>query len=389
MTTTMKTNTKTNMKTNTSEQGASDRASSDAWVDPVEFAALASFPASDPPSWGPISHLGPPASEDGSNSQPEHVHRSNEGTARDVYGGGTMSTAAHDRDPFRPSRLHDLETQFTALEPRLADTPEKRALSLLHGMLHETWRELSTLRRADRANTAQRDHGAEVTRRDIANLYRQAPRMEKPAISQPLAVGTHAPDFALPDATGRPVRLSQFRGRPVVLVFYPLDWSPGCSQQLDLYQSERSEFEQRGTQLLAISVDSIYSHGAWAAVRGIEFPLLSDFQPKGEVARAYHVWREEDGFSERSLYVIDPTGVIRYAHLSPFLHHVPDVTELFDVLDRIGAESSTTGGADRSRRGSQPSATRVDRRDEWTAQSTGGRLDVSEPHGLANATGGE
>jgi len=85
--------------------------------------------------------------------------------------------------------------------------------------------------------------------------------------------------------------------------------------------------------VLAISVDSVYSHGAWAAVRGLSFPLLADFNPKGEVARRYGVVRERDGFSERALYVVDADGVIRYGHVSPFLHHVPDVYELLDALD--------------------------------------------------------
>jgi len=127
-----------------------------------------------------------------------------------------------------------------------------------------------------------------------------------------LAVGERAPDFALPDAEGRLVRLSDFRGRPVVLAFYPLDWSPGCSQQLDLYQAELEEFHKRGAVLLGILVDSLYSHGAWAFVRGLIFPLLSDFHPKGEVARRYRVWREADGFSERALYVVDGEGVIPF-----------------------------------------------------------------------------
>jgi peroxiredoxin len=70
----------------------------------------------------------------------------------------------------------------------------------------------------------------------------------------------------------------------------------------------------------------------WAAVRGIEFPLLSDFHPKGEVAKRYSVWREQDGFSERALYVIDPQGVIGYSHVSPYLHHVPDLDELLEAI---------------------------------------------------------
>ena len=78
----------------------------------------------------------------------------------------------------------------------------------------------------------------------------------------------------------------------------------------------------------------IYSHGAWASVRGITFPLLSDFHPKGEVIRKYGVWREPDGFSERALYLVDANGTIQYAHVSPQLHHVPDIYELFDAIDR-------------------------------------------------------
>jgi alkyl hydroperoxide reductase subunit AhpC len=88
-----------------------------------------------------------------------------------------------------------------------------------------------------------------------------------------------------------------------------------------------------GAALLAISVDSSYSHGAWAAVRGLDFPLLADFNPKGEVARRYNIYREADGFAERARYVVDGEGIIRYSHVSPFLHHGPDVYELLDALD--------------------------------------------------------
>jgi peroxiredoxin len=151
----------------------------------------------------------------------------------------------------------------------------------LHGITQELWRNL-------------RQQGTPLTERglhlqDIADLYRHAPAMEGAASNAPLPVGTPAPEFVLPDAGGRSIALSEYRGQPLVLVFYPLDWSPGCSQQLDLYQQELDAFQQRGAQLLAISVDSIYSHGAWAAVRGLTFPLLADFNPKGEVARRYNV----------------------------------------------------------------------------------------------------
>jgi peroxiredoxin len=177
------------------------------------------------------------------------------------------------------------------------------------------------------------DLGLTTAREDVANMWKTAPAMEGEAVNEPLAPGTKAPDFTLPDATGAPVSLADFRGKPLVLVFYPLDWSPGCSQQLDLYQQEIDEFRARGAQVVAVSVDSVYSHGAWSAVRGLEIPLLSDFHPKGEVAKQYNVWRNTDGFSERALYVVDADGVIVYSHVSPYLHHIPDLDELLDAVE--------------------------------------------------------
>lgn len=222
-----------------------------------------------------------------------------------------------------PRALHDLEQDFARLASDIPEGPQKKALSVLHGIVMEVWRSI------------ERDHApvAGVSTQDVADLWRGAPAMEGEAVNEPLPVGSEAPDFALPDASGNTVRLRDFRGRPVVLVFYPLDWSPGCSQHLDLYQQELDGFSARGAQVLGISVDSIYSHGAWAAVRGVSIPLLSDFHPKGEVARRYQVWREDDGFTERALYVIDPEGRITYSHISPYLHHIPDVYELLDAVD--------------------------------------------------------
>jgi peroxiredoxin len=159
--------------------------------------------------------------------------------------------------------------------------------------------------------------------------------MNGEARNRPLAIGTTAPDFSLRDANNEAVSPRDFRGSPLVLVFYPLDWSPTCSDQLSLYQSEREEFDRYGARVLGISVDSIYSHGAWAAIRGIEFPLLADFEPKGEVARQYSAYREGDGFSERALYVLDADGTIRYAHVSPRLDHIPDIYELYRALAEL------------------------------------------------------
>jgi peroxiredoxin len=222
-----------------------------------------------------------------------------------------------------PRSVHDLEQEFAALAGEIPDSPEKRAISVLHGIVMELWR------------NSDGDHAAGDGFPDVAELYRTAPPMEAPALNEPLPPGTRAPGFALRDPSGEVVRLGDFSGRPLVLVFYPLDWSPGCSQQLDLYQQELDEFRARGAELVAISVDSLYSHGAWAAVRGITFPLLADFHPKGAVARDYAVWREPDGFSERALYVIEPNGMIAYSHVAPYVHHVPDIYELLGVLDEL------------------------------------------------------
>jgi len=226
------------------------------------------------------------------------------------------------------NRFSELEEHFLELEPSIPEGPEKEAIALLHAMIQEAPR-----------HPAGRAAGGEPTLQDVANLYKSAPPMDGKAENLPLPVGTPAPDFALRDAKGETVRLSDFRGRPVVLVFYPLDWSPTCSDQLSLYQSELEEFQRLGAQVVGISVDSIYSHGAWAAVRGITFPLLADFHPKGEVARRYQVWREADGFSERALYVIDGDGIIRYSHVSPELHKIPDIYELFEVLEGVASDS--------------------------------------------------
>jgi peroxiredoxin len=255
-----------------------------------------------------------------------------------------------------PSRLHELEQRFASLEQEIPNSPQKEAFAVLHGLIQELWRNLppATPRSSgtdgsaganEQRSTTRAGSARGLTLREIADLYRNTPKMEAPALSTPLPPGTRAPDFTLPDASGRPVRLSDYRGRPVVLVFYPLDWSPGCSQQLDLYQAELDEFEKRGVQILAVSVDSMYSHGAWAAVRGLRFPLLSDFAPKGDVARAYHVWREQDGFSERALYVIDAEGVIRFSHVSPFVHHVPDIYELLRAVDAVAKDASARANA--------------------------------------------
>jgi len=228
-------------------------------------------------------------------------------------------------------RLEELESRFSQLSQKLKDSPEKEAISILHAIIHEE-------RRQRVAQPGEPPSGRnQVTLEDIANLYKFAPPMEGKAENKGLPTGVAAPAFSLPDPAGKQVSLDDFRGQNVVLVFYPLDWSPACSDQLSLYQSELGEFERLNAQVVAISVDSIYSHGAWAAVRGLDFPLLADFHPKGEVARRYQVFRETGGFSERALYLLDREGIIRYVTISPELHMIPDIYELMQQLEELAS----------------------------------------------------
>jgi len=230
----------------------------------------------------------------------------------------------------RHLRLQELQESFSQLETEIPESPTKQALALLHAMVQESLR-VNNLPGAASPEAEQSFQKLEQLR----SYHTHAPSMEGDAENEGLSVGTIAPDFVLPDANGKPVRLSDFRGKPVVMVFYPLDWSPACSDQLSLYQMELDQFQQRNVVLMGISVDSIYSHGAWMLLRDLQFPLLADFEPKGAVARLYNVYRENDGFSERALFIIDAEGIIRYKYVSPKLHQIPDIYELFDALDQI------------------------------------------------------
>jgi peroxiredoxin len=132
-----------------------------------------------------------------------------------------------------------------------------------------------------------------------------------------LASGTIAPNFTLQSTPDQRLSLAELRGRPVVLVFYPADWSPVCGDQLGLYNELREEFAKSNALVLGISVDGVWCHAAFAKDRHFHFPLLADFEPKGEVARRFGVYREADGFAERALFVLDQAGVIRWSYVSP------------------------------------------------------------------------
>ena len=140
---------------------------------------------------------------------------------------------------------------------------------------------------------------------------------ESQKLNNVLGAGMPAPDFTLPVAPDRNASLAEFRGRPVILAFYPADWSPVCGDQMSLYNEVLPEFKRLGAELLGISVDGPWCHRAYKENRKLQFSLLSDFEPKGEVARSYGVYRAGEGVSERALFVIDPSGKISWSYLSP------------------------------------------------------------------------
>jgi peroxiredoxin len=132
-----------------------------------------------------------------------------------------------------------------------------------------------------------------------------------------LAAGTAAPDFSLPVAPDQKLALSELHGKPVILAFYPADWSPVCGDQMALYNEILPEFQSYGAELIGISVDGAWCHAAYAKDHHLHFPLAADFEPKGEVARAYGAYRQAEGFCERALFVIDKNGVITWSYCSP------------------------------------------------------------------------
>ena len=148
-----------------------------------------------------------------------------------------------------------------------------------------------------------------------------------------IEAGERAPDFTLPDQEGKEVSLSDFRGRTLVLAFYPADFSPVCTDQLNVYQEVLGELEQRGVTLVGVSVDSAWTHKAFQAQLGVTIPLLADFHPKGEVAKAYGVWVEEHGVSARALVMIGPDGMVRWAHRAASPLEIPGANLIFDALD--------------------------------------------------------
>ena len=145
--------------------------------------------------------------------------------------------------------------------------------------------------------------------------------------------GSPAPDFTLPDQDGNKVSLADFRGRTVVLVFYPADFSPVCTDQLSVYQEVVPQFEEQGATLLGISVDGAFCHKAFQQHLNSNIALLADFHPKGEVAKRYGVWSEQYGVATRSLVMVDPEGTVQWSYSSPPLE-VPGANLIFDALEQ-------------------------------------------------------
>jgi peroxiredoxin len=150
-----------------------------------------------------------------------------------------------------------------------------------------------------------------------------------------LEVGAKAADFELTDTKGEKVRLYDLlkEGQPVILVFYPAAFSPVCGDEMSLYQETLGEFRRLGAKVVGISVDNHWSTAAFATQKGIAFPLLSDFHPKGEVARKYGVMRD-DGITERALFIVDPAGTVRYSYVSPILEN-PGADRLLEALEQM------------------------------------------------------
>ena len=160
-----------------------------------------------------------------------------------------------------------------------------------------------------------------------------------PEVQSPMpAIGEQAPDFTLHSTPDQTVSLSQLRGHPVVLAFYPADWSPVCGDQMSLYNELLSEFRRFHAAVIGISVDGAWCHAAFALDRKLHFPLLSDFEPKGAVSRRYGVYQLPEGISERALFVIDAEGIVRWSYVSPSGIN-PGADGILEALEKLPASA--------------------------------------------------
>ena len=151
----------------------------------------------------------------------------------------------------------------------------------------------------------------------------------------PATIGAPAPEFSLKDQDQKEVKLSDYRGKKrVVLIFYPLDWSPVCTNEHICLVNDMKRFEQLDAQVLGISVDSAWSHKAFAEKMGITYPLLADFQPRGAVAAKYGVFLEEKGITGRAISIIDREGNLAW-HKNYDIPVVPGVDEVAAALQGV------------------------------------------------------
>jgi peroxiredoxin len=132
-----------------------------------------------------------------------------------------------------------------------------------------------------------------------------------------LQPGITAPDFTLRTTPNQSISLNQYHGNPVILVFYPADFSPVCGDEMTLFNELLPEFQRLNTEVMGISVDGVWCHLAFSKEKNLKIPLLADFEPKGEVAKKYGVYRKKDGIAERALFLLDKDGIIRYSYVSP------------------------------------------------------------------------
>jgi len=153
--------------------------------------------------------------------------------------------------------------------------------------------------------------------------------------------GTSAPDFRLPVTPDQKLALSELKGQPVILAFYPADWSPVCGDQMSLYNEVLPEFQKHDARLLGISVDGVWCHAAFAKDRHLHFPLLADFHPHGQVAQGYGVYREEEGVCERALFVIDKNGTISWSYCSPIAVN-PGADGILEALEALAPQGQAS-----------------------------------------------
>jgi peroxiredoxin len=171
-------------------------------------------------------------------------------------------------------------------------------------------------------------------------------------MSHILNAGTSAPDFTLHVTPDQKLSLHELRGQPVVLAFYPADWSPVCGDQMALYNEIFPEFQKHRAEVLGISVDSAWCHAAFSKHQHLHFPLLSDFEPKGGVARTYGAYRDQEGVCERALFVLDENGVIFWSYFSPIAVN-PGADGILEALEELSKKQQEGNGHGRVESASQ------------------------------------